>query len=202
MGRLYGQREGYGTGMPEAPAGDLMALIKEHHQGITLDFNAVEESASESRTDAFVRLVEDLVGHEVAEELVIYPPFRRLGAGEIADACLAEQNEAEQILTELEKFVPDSTEFLTTMERLKRLVLDHAAREEAEVLPRLQASCSPAELSELARRYSSARSSAPTHPHPNAPDQPPVNRVLVPVAALIDRIRDTVKGRNPSRPGS
>jgi hypothetical protein len=34
---------------------------------------------------------------------------------------------------------------------------------------------------------------APTHPHPNAPDTPPGNMVLGPVAALADRFRDAMR---------
>lgn len=43
---------------------------------------------------------------------------------------------------------------------------------------------------ELGRRYVKAKDAAPTHPHPHAPDTPPGNVVLGPVAALVDRVRD------------
>jgi Thiamine pyrophosphate enzyme, N-terminal TPP binding domain len=34
----------------------------------------------------------------------------------------------------------------------------------------------------------------PTHPRPRAPDTPPGNRLLGPVAALFDKARDAIKG--------
>jgi hypothetical protein len=36
---------------------------------------------------------------------------------------------------------------------------------------------------------------APTHPHPSAPDKPPANKLLAPGAALVDRMRDALTGR-------
>jgi hypothetical protein len=35
----------------------------------------------------------------------------------------------------------------------------------------------------------------PTHPHPSAPDHPPLNKVLGLGAAVIDKARDAVTGR-------
>jgi hypothetical protein len=44
-----------------------------------------------------------------------------------------------------------------------------------------------------------AKTTAPTRPHPAAPDTPPWNTVLAPGAGLVDRIRDAVS-RRPTRP--
>ena len=36
---------------------------------------------------------------------------------------------------------------------------------------------------------------APSRPHPSAPDEPPGDKVLGPVAGLLDRMRDAVSKR-------
>ena len=51
-------------------------------------------------------------------------------------------------------------------------------------------SLGPDDRIELGKRYVKAKEAAPTHPHPHAPDSPPGNVVLGPVAALVDRVRD------------
>jgi iron-sulfur cluster repair protein YtfE (RIC family) len=49
----------------------------------------------------------DLVRHEVAEELVVYPIIRRAPGGEQeAKTRIAEQSEAEELLAEMEKLDP------------------------------------------------------------------------------------------------
>lgn len=40
-----------------------------------------------------------------------------------------------------------------------------------------------------------AKNVAPTRPHPRSPSYPPTNLVLAPGAAFIDKIRDTLSGR-------
>ena len=77
--------------------------------------------------------------------------------------------------------------------QLRRDVLEHAQHEEREVSPALESHTSAKDLRGLGERYAKALASAPTHPHPHAPDTPPGNRVLGPVAAVMDKIRDSMK---------
>jgi hypothetical protein len=78
----------------------------------------------------------------------------------------------------------------TMVEQLRKSVLEHAQAEEDTVFSRLAGVLDDGRLRELAGRYQRAKSKAPTHPHPHAPDTPPGNMVMGPVAALVDRIRD------------
>ena len=41
----------------------------------------------------------------------------------------------------------------------------------------------------LGQRYEKAKKAAPSHPHPHAPDSPPGNVVLGPIAAVFDKVR-------------
>jgi hypothetical protein len=47
----------------------------------------------------------------------------------------------------------------------------------------------------LAEQFQQAKKTAPTRPHPAAPDKPPANRIMDPGAGLIDRLRDALASR-------
>ncbi|MCV2457821.1 hemerythrin domain-containing protein, partial [Streptomyces sp. ICN988] len=40
-----------------------------------------------------------------------------------------------------------------------------------------------------------AKKTAPTRPHPSAPNTPPANKLLAPGAGMVDRARDLLTGR-------
>ncbi len=139
-------------------------------------------------------MVTELVRHEVAEEHVIYPVVRRAPGGEEeAKTRIAEQAEAEKLLAEMEKLDASSVEFATAFTSLRRSVLEHASAEEATTFPLLREMEDAESRSALGGRYELAKSKAPTHPHPHAPDTPPGNVILGPVAALFDKARDAVR---------
>lgn len=80
-----------------------------------------------------------------------------------------------------------------------REIREHVAKEEGEMFPHLRQVLSQDELVELGAKVESVKKIAPTRPHPSAPDQPPGNKVLGPVAGLFDRIRDAVSRRGTER---
>lgn len=57
------------------------------------------------------------------------------------------------------------------------------------------AACSPEALDELGEKTRRAKKTAPTRPHPSAPDTPPGNKLLGPGVGLVDRARDLISGR-------
>ncbi|MCU1495875.1 MAG: hemerythrin protein [Acidimicrobiaceae bacterium] len=179
------------------PAGteDLVALLKADHKTVEALLAAVDSTAESAIVEYFCKVREELVRHEVAEELVVYPAFRRNvpGADAVADARIAEQSEAEEALARLDKQEDDPAALRSGLVKLRGNVLAHAIREEQEVFPLLESHTGTEELQELGRRYEKALAAAPTHPHPHAPDSPPGNIVLGPVAALVDRVRDAMK---------
>ena len=50
-------------------------------------------------------------------------------------------------------------------------------------------------LEELGQELDKAKQTAPTRPHPHAPDEPPALTMAAPVAAIYDRLRDRLQGR-------
>jgi hemerythrin superfamily protein len=174
-----------------SPADDVLQLLEEDHHLVEQRLAEISSAGPSMRGALFWKLTNDLVRHEVAEEIVVYPALRRLPGGDaVADARIAEQSAAEEKLAKMEKMDAETPEFLTEFASFKASVLEHAKAEEDSAFMMLRGAVPADQRSELGQRYMKAKDAAPTHPHPHAPDTPPGNVVLGPVAALIDRVRD------------
>lgn len=179
--------------MPKQPATDIIEMIREDHEIIKQGLTELPKSAGELRAAEFWALTQQLVRHEVAEEVVVFPALRQLPGGDaVADSCIAEQSEAERLLADMEDMDAGGQVFAGALQDLTAAVVAHAEHEERDVLTLLREAESSEHLVEMGARYSSAKEHAPTRPHPNAPNTPPGNRVVGPVAALFDRIRDAI----------
>lgn len=173
---------------------DIGTLVRRDHQKVEVLFGSLETTSDANLVDYFCELREQLVRHEVAEEIVVYPAFRHnVPSGDgIANERMAEQAAAERLLARLDG-EGDPVILRRGLEELRTDVLAHAAQEEQTILPALTSYSEAVELDQLAGRYESALESAPTHPHPHAPDSPPANIVVGPIAALADRFRDAMR---------
>lgn len=96
-------------------------------------------------------------------------------------------------MADLEHLDPGSAEFTETFRKLRDAVLAHAQAEETTAFPLLEQTTTAQHRQALGDRYEKTKDSAPSHPHPHAPDTLPGNRVLGPIAALFDRARDAVQ---------
>jgi HAD superfamily hydrolase (TIGR01509 family) len=174
----------------------LVDRLSEDHTRVEEALSRLPQIGLRGLEQYFCELHEMLVRHEVAEELIVYPAFRDAvpNGDAIADARIAEQSKAEAKLKAMEKENASTESFRAQLEELKTEVLEHAIAEEREVFPLLRQHLSHDDLVALGDRYEKAIRSAPTHPHPHAPDSPPGNVVLGPVAALMDRMRDAMRG--------
>jgi hemerythrin superfamily protein len=149
----------------------VVALLKGHHQRIEVKLGGLDTVADSGLASYFCELREELVGHEVAEEAVVYPAVRKLQGGDkIADSCIEEQSEAEGLLAEMEKIQDDLKKLRTHLGQLRIAVLGHAKHEESEVFLLLRSWLPDDELIRLGQGYEKALAAAPTHLHPHAPD--------------------------------
>ncbi|MGH9029388.1 MAG: hemerythrin domain-containing protein [Acidimicrobiales bacterium] len=177
--------------MRTPPPDDLVALLEQDHREIAQRFEELEAAGESLRAELFWKLTDELVRHEVAEEMVVYPALREVpGGDDIARVRLAEQGVAEEDLARIEKLDPLTAEFTEALAKLKAEVLQHANEEEVQALPFLAGSASSVQMLELGRRYTAAKLSALSHPHPTVPGGSPARKIVGPVAALYDRIRD------------
>lgn len=177
-----------------AQADDLISKLLADHQAAEEMFSRIESAPPDSVGEMFWELTHALVRHEVAEEEIVYPKVRKVlpQGDQLADLRIEEQSEAEELLAKMEKAGPDDPSFAAHLASLRNAVLAHAEAEESTVFVPLGMALEEPDLKRLGGLYEKAKKAAPTHPHPNAPDTPPGNVALGPIAALVDRTRDAI----------
>ncbi len=140
--------------------------------------------------------VAELTRHLTVEEEYVYPLVREVvphGDRMAGDAVTLDE-EAEQLMRRLE-----DAGGAPTVAQLEDVVRRHVELTEAHLFPALRASVAPDQLDHLAGVVQMAKRTAPTHPHPGAPQAPPWNQILAPGIGLVDRVRDALKGRATKR---
>jgi hemerythrin superfamily protein len=173
---------------------DIIGELLSDHQQVKQMLAALERAMPAKTGGLFWELTNELVRHEVAEEEIVYPEVRKVvpDGERLADARIKEQSEAEELLATMEKTGAEDKDFPTYLQKLQEAVLEHAGKEETLVFAPLGEALDIDRRNQLGSRYRKAKAAAPTHPHPNAPDTPPGNMALGPVAALVDRARDAM----------
>ncbi|MFJ8186210.1 hemerythrin domain-containing protein [Streptomyces sp. NPDC096105] len=173
---------------------DVVSLLMRQHGDIRNLFDEVEATSGEERRDAFRRLVRLLAVHETAEEEVVHPFVRRSvdGGQQIVEDRLAEEREAKEMLAALDEMDPDGPDFLPQLITLRRDVQMHARAEERYEFTHIRRSTDVTGLAAMAKAIKAAEAMAPTRPHPGV-ESGVKNMALGPVAALMDRTKDTVR---------
>ncbi|MGP3975733.1 hemerythrin domain-containing protein [Streptomyces sp. 8N114] len=197
---------------------DAIELLKHDHRMVEQLFRDYRGAASARQRRAVVEtVIRELSKHAAIEELMVYPLARKVladGQQEIEEH-LAEHMGMKRTLLALDQLpaagrhsetYPDGHRggegdeqiFEQTdrlMAELQREVEEHVAEEEGLMLPKLRAALDQQTLDELARELKKAKRTAPSRPHPRAPDQPPALAMAAPVAGVYDRLRDRLQGR-------
>lgn len=173
----------------------VVDLLLQDHQEVKASFAAFETADRTKWWDMFQDLVHTLVRHEVAEEEIVFPEARKVlpNGDSIVDQRISEQSEAEELLSKMEKGGDNDPDFAANLTKLREAVLAHAESEEKTVFGPMAHAVDRERLDKLGDRFAKAKQMAPTHPHPHAPDTPPGNMALGPVAALADRVRDAMR---------
>ena len=182
---------------------DVISVLTEDHRAVEEVFVRIESLAPghPDRKRLADQVVRELVRHAEAEEVYVYPAFRRFlpGGDAIADREIEEHAAAERSMKQLQGLGADDPFFDRLLAGLMTEVREHVAEEEGTYFPMLAVSASAEELETLGRAVTVVKKVVPTRPHPAAPDRPPLNLMLGPAVGLVDRVRDLVTGRG--RPG-
>ncbi|MBV9026111.1 MAG: hemerythrin domain-containing protein [Streptomycetaceae bacterium] len=181
---------------------DVIAELTADHREVEDLFGRIEAlpSGHRDRRKLADEVTIELVRHSVAEEQHLYPAVREhvAGGNTMADKEIADHSRVEETLKRLESCDVDDPEFDRLLVALKNEVTSHVEDEESNLFPALRAVCSQTTLDKLGEKIRMAKKTAPTRPHPAAPDTPPANKMLAPGAGLVDRVRDFVTGRGKS----
>ncbi|MGW7328568.1 hemerythrin domain-containing protein [Streptomyces sp. NPDC054840] len=179
--------------------GDVIAELMTDHEEVEELFANIEEMPSgDARRKMYAdQVTMELVRHSVAEEAYLYPAVREHvpNGDSMADKELEDHATAERIMKELEGCDADHPRFDELVTKLMTEIRSHVDDEENNLFPRLREACSPEMLEKLGDKVRQAKKTAPTRPHPSAPDKPPANKLLAPGVGLVDRLRDAMSGR-------
>ena len=179
--------------------GDVVAELTTDHREVEELFGRIESlpPGDEQRKTYADQATIELVRHSVAEEAYLYPAVRGFlpDGDRVADKEIEDHARAERTMKELEGVEGDDPDFDRLIGKLMTEIRSHVRDEEDNLFPQLRAAASRDELMELGEKVRQARKTAPTRPHPSAPDTPPANKLLAPGAGMVDRVRDALTGR-------
>ncbi|MFI1421095.1 hypothetical protein ACH4VX_24600 [Streptomyces sp. NPDC020731] len=105
---------------------------------------------------------------------------------------LAEERAAKETLAALDGTDTDDPAFMPRLRELRKDVQEHARAEERYEFTHIRRSTNTANLAAMAKAIKAAEAMAPTRPHPGV-ESGAKNMALGPVAALMDRTKDTVR---------
>jgi len=177
---------------------DAIVLLRNDHRTVERLFKQFEKAgpnAHKTRRGIVDKVVEELSVHAVIEEQVFYPAVREAvpDANDEVLEALEEHHIVKWTLSELDGMDPEDERFVPKMTVLMESVRHHVEEEEGELFPTVREAMGRKQLGELGDAMAAAKETAPTHPHPRAPDTPPGNVVAGAGAAVVDKARDTAK---------
>lgn len=183
---------------------DAITLLKQDHktvEGLFKQFEKVAEGKPDKARQLADQIIRELSIHAAIEEQVFYPAVRE-GVPEAASdvlESLEEHHVVKWLLSELESMSPEHERFKAKMTVLMESVRHHVEEEENELFPEVRQVLKRKALAEVGEALEQAKNTAPTRPHPKAPDTPPGNVVAGGGAALVDRARGAVREKVGAR---
>jgi hemerythrin-like domain-containing protein len=173
---------------------DAIVTLKNDHRTVEQLFKRFEKAgdgARRTKRSLVNSMIAELSVHAAIEELVFYPAVRQ----EVSDArsdvleALEEHHLVKVILRELEDLDPANERFDAKVTVLIENVRHHVREEEQELFPMVREELGRNRLRELGDELRAAKRSAPTRPHPGAPDEPPANALVGGAVSVMDRAR-------------
>jgi hemerythrin superfamily protein len=180
---------------------DAINLTLQDHRHVESLFARYEALTGDGdrKRDIVHEIIRELSIHAAIEEQFLYPVMRsNLPDGKsLVEEAIQEHQEAKELLDELDGMTPDDGGYDERVRSLIRDVRHHVQEEEDELLPKLRSAVSQERLEQVGEAMEAGKRLAPTRPHPHAPSTPPGNIAVGPAAAVVDRVRDRLRGEGP-----
>jgi hemerythrin superfamily protein len=178
---------------------DAITLLRDDHKTVEQLFKRFEKAGDRAyveKRQIVDRIIEELSIHASIEEQVFYPVTRATvpSTEDIALESLEEHHIVKWLLSELTDLDPAAERFDAKVTVLMENVRHHVEEEQDDYFPKVREALSRSALADLGDAMVEAKKSAPTHPHPRAPDTPPGNSVAGTIAGVIDRVGDNISG--------
>ena len=184
------------AGMTGARA-DAIEMLTADHREVEQLFKQYEAAKNDPgvATYAAENIIRELSVHAAVEEMILYPMLRQVDPGQsgLVDHSIEEHQEVKELLARVDGQPADDPDVRQTFSKIKASVEEHVAEEEGKVFPALRSHVKQDDLMQLGERMQKAKATAPTHPHPHAPNTPPGNLMMGPIAAMVDKVRDFLR---------
>ena len=181
---------------------DVIEVLEHDHREVEQMFSELEglrgastDEAKSRRKELTDQVTIELVRHSVAEEVLVYPQVEEKVSSEEAEDAREEHAEAEETMKRLEKLDADDPAFDDELATLMKEIRHHIEDEEGDMFAQMRRTIDDDELRTLGARVEAFKKVAPTHPHPNVPNETLPRIAAGPAASLIDRFRDLATGR-------
>jgi hemerythrin superfamily protein len=170
---------------------DAVTVLTDDHREVEELFARFEKTgdgAHKRRQQLVQRMTEALSVHASIEEEVFYPAIRQRidDAGDDVLEALEEHHLVKLTLAELEMLDPAHERYGAKVTVLIENVRHHVEEEEGQLFPTVRKALDAAMLRDLGDELVAAKRTAPTRPHPEAPDTPPGNIVAQVLTAPLD----------------
>ena len=177
---------------------DAITLLRNDHKTVEALFKRFEKAGDRAfveKREIVDRIIEELSIHASIEEQIFYPSTRAMvpSTEDIALESLEEHHIVKWVLSELVGLDPRHERFDAKVTVLIENVRHHMEEEQTDYFPKVGAALSRTQLADMGQALAAAKQTAPTRPHPNAPDSPPRN-VVSSIAGVVDRLADNVSG--------
>jgi hemerythrin superfamily protein len=168
---------------------DAIRVLTDDHRQVEelfVRFEKTGDGAHEQRQDLVQRITEALSVHASIEEEIFYPAARRSVADDDVLEALEEHHLVKLTLAELEAMDPSHERYGAKVAVLIENVRHHVEEEEGDLFPSVRKVLDKAQLRKIGDDLAAAKHTAPTRPHPEAPDTPPGNIIAQVLTAPLD----------------
>ena len=175
---------------------EVKRMLAELERGPTKATGATEDQLA-LRKKMTEQLIIEESRHEALEEMYFWPAVRAHveGGNTLADEAIGQEQDAKQVLAELDKLNAGDAEFERLLAKFNLDAREHIEFEESQVWPLLRVALPAETAAELGGKIAGGKDSAPTRPHPHTPPSPGALKTAGSVAAAADKARDAVTSR-------
>lgn len=172
-------------------------LTTDHREALELLDRIVGSNDPTQRRELADIVITEVVRHSVAEEMYLYPVMRKYlpQGADTVEHDTEEHNHLDEVMKQLEKVDATDPTFQTLVEQMTDALRHHAQDEETEQFPELREWVPREQLIQLRTQVQSAKTIAPTRPHPHSPHDELFHMLVGPGVGLMDRVRDKLTGR-------
>jgi hemerythrin superfamily protein len=175
---------------------DGITLLEQDHRTVERLYEEYQSATDADRKQQIVHTItRELSIHAEIEEMHLYPLAADVvdDGEDLAEHSKEEHQEVKETLDQIDSMSVGDEGFDEKLAEMMADVSHHVAEEESELFPKLRASIDDERLMELGRKLQTAKATAPTRPHPGAPNSSIGSKLLGPGTAMVDKARDIAR---------